>query len=278
VTLLIDGLEIVEHIATSQNVVLKVSMGGESLVLRLTSPKHRSTEALQVELDLLDDLQSVTRCAIPPRRFRSGRLIEPIRYKERDYNAALFPFIEGPHVAVSSLDAASRFGELLAELHLAFEALGPRKHLPTTPDVLNPHRIIHGDFNTGNVIQAESSFVVIDFEAVRYSTYEFELANAIYMRLFEFRHAIDALIGMDFVRGFLAGYTRQISVAGDQIRTGIDTRVSMLETWLLEPATAPLVIATSSREWKGELANFVRAYGAGRFHALLHEVSDAAEC
>ena len=67
------------------------------------------------------------------------------------------------------------------------------------------NQLIHGDFSPTNVLATDHSLVVLDFENACYSNYEYEIANSIYMTLFDKRHNLAELLDSGFVRGFLAG-------------------------------------------------------------------------
>ena len=269
---MIDGLRVLEHVRTMQNVVLKVTSGTERFVLRLTDPKHRPVEAIEVELKLLADLRRLTACTIHPRPFQSGRFLESVQYNDGRYNAVMFPYIDGGHAAASSFDTASRLGELLADLHTSLGALDEHYDLPVMQEFPGADQLIHGDFGSGNVLRHADSFVVIDFENACYSTYEYELANSIYMVLFANRHALSELAKMDYAHGLMAGYCRHRSIDRSEVSAGIHTRIRLLSGWVRDPATAPLAIATSTQEWKAELAQFIQSYESGRFDGFLCNV------
>ena len=267
---MIEGLRVLHHVRTCQNHVFKAQIGDDLVVLRLTDPAHRSVRELGAEIDVLNDLHGVTSCAIQARPFPSGRFIEPVVHEGGDFNAVAFPWIEGGCPAISSFHAAARFGELLGRLHHGLAKLPGTYDLP---HMASANTLIHGDFNVSNVLQAADMWIVIDFENMCYGTREYELANALYMQLFDHRGAMDELLDSGFAAGFLVGYAQDNRFDPAAVRLAMAHRVSMLAGWLRAPATAPLAISTSPESWKNELRSFVRDFESGRFDAYVEHVS-----
>lgn len=268
----INGYKYLEHLRTMQNVALKVSLGAEIFVMRLTHPQHRSIREINTEITLLNDLSAVTKLSIMPTRFKSGHQIESVEYLGEHYNGVLFPFYEAKEPNLDSYSTASRFGMLIAELHTALENLDKSYDLPVMKDIPKARHLIHGDFSEGNVLQIDNSFVVIDFENAGYSTFEYELANTIYMKLFANRHNLEKLKETNYTSGLLSGYAHQRAIIVDDVGLAIHTRIGLLKGWLLHPNSAPLAIASSSQEWKKELKNFIQAYESGCFNTFLQSV------
>lgn len=267
---MIDGIIILEHIRTCQNHVFKVILNGDTYILRLSEPAHRSVERLQTEINLLTDLQLATTLTIVPMRFPSGKLIDTVTHEGMHYFATIFPFVNGSPSNIKSESSAFYFGSLLAQLHTVLAGLENQYNLPVSQNKSSGKRyLIHGDFNPTNVLTTNTSSTIIDFEDACYSTYEYELANSIYMIMFDYRHNPIQFRDSGFISGFLGGYTdsREIDLQG--IRTCMDERVSMLQQWLTEPSSAPLSIASSSESWKQELTNFVMSYLGGAFKSIV---------
>jgi Ser/Thr protein kinase RdoA (MazF antagonist) len=271
---MIDGIIILEHIRTCQNHVFKATLDGDTCILRLTDLAHRSVKRLQAEIDLLTDLHLVTTLTIAPMQFLSGKFIETVTYQGMHYNAAIFPFVNGSPSNMKSFAEACYSGALLAQLHTVLAGLDKQYDLPARQHTSDSARqLIHGDFNPTNVLSTNSSSVVIDFEDACYSTYEYELANSIYMTMFDYRHHPIQFRDSEFINGFLSGYTSHKEIDRQGVRAGMDERVAMLQRWLSEPDSAPLSIASSPESWKQELANFVLSYTEGAFRAVVNSIN-----
>lgn len=266
---MINGIEIHEHIRRCQNEVFKATVQGESCILRLTDRDHRSREFLDEELRLLRDLEAVTSIAVKPLTFPSGRFIEEAEYRGRFYNVVIFTFIEGSSFDISSYANACDFGALLAELHIALSELSCLYDLNVMENRLETKQLIHGDFNPTNVLFSNCSFIIIDFENSCYASFEYELANTIYMVLFDARNDPGGLLESGFIKGFLAGYTRDRRIDFETVRSEVDRRVSKLEGWLNDLASAPLSISASPESWKNELEDFIHAYQKGKYENVL---------
>ena len=272
---MIDGIEIGDRIRTCQNEVFKAILRGETCILRLTDPGHRSLESIEEEVKLLRNLGSDTEIAAKPVTFPSGKFVESTKYEGKLYGAALFSFIEGTSADIASFALASNFGALLAKLHTALSELNGSYDLPEMHNSSGEKQLIHGDFNRTNVITRQGSFRIIDFENACYSTCEYELANSIYMTLFDARHKPVALLDSRFINGFLEGYTRDKCVDLEAVRSEIDRRVSILGGWIDDLSSAPLSISSASASWKIELNDFFHEYQGGAYEEILSDISSS---
>ena len=119
-----------------------------------------------------------------------------------------FAFFDGMAAGSGKFAEGNKLGGLLGELHEAMRALSSTYELPTMASVPKPDNLIHGDFSPSNVLCANQASLVIDFENSCYSSYEYEIANTIYMTTFDYRHKISQFEESGFVEGFLSGYRR----------------------------------------------------------------------
>jgi Ser/Thr protein kinase RdoA (MazF antagonist) len=269
----IAGVECFERLSSQQNLVFRARVDGASVVVRLTSPQHRTASQIDVELDLLTKLAQTTALAVTPRPFPSGRLVEKVWHAGQERLGTLFPYVAGEVFQPASFEAAASLGALLAQLHAALAALHPRFDLPVMSHVPNANRLIHGDFHFGNVLETADSFLVLDFENACYSTHEFEVANCLYMALFAHRDSVQELLQTGLAPGLVAGYARHATLSLSDVRKSLSHRVSMLAGWLAGSDEAPLSVSNSSSEWKATLSSFVKAYGAGHFDAFLRQLT-----
>lgn len=180
----------------------------------------------------------------------------------------------GRPVLAGRRDDARRMGETLATLHRSLRNLGPRDlplvaPLRVVPDDLSgPHQLLHGDFSAGNVRERDGLLRVFDFDDCGYGPASFDVANALYMVLFDDMTGDASAPYRPFEESFLSGYA---AVAGDapdddELAHLIDLRVAALDAWLDDLVTAPIGIRTASPEWHGTLRSFVDEHRA-RFGA-----------
>ena len=121
---------------------------------------------------------------------------------------------------------------------------------------------MHGDFNDGNLRRIDSTVRVFDFEDCGYGPRSFEIANALYMVLFDSTIRAGTDRYSTFEDAFLNGYetedTRPIDrLAVDQF---IDLRVLALGRWLDDLTTAPIGIRTATPQWHQTLRSVVSSY------------------
>ena len=268
---MIEGISILDHLRTCQNQVFKAVRQGELCILRLTDPAHRTQKQLRSELALLTDLRDVA-TVVQPLPFLSGEFIQVITYEGKPHNGMLFSFVNGSPAFVLSTVAGARFGAFLATLHTELAKLTTLYDLPARVPSDGDRQLIHGDFNPTNVLVTADTFVVIDFESACYASHEYELANTIYMVMFDLRHDVAKLVDSHFVEGFLTGYTSRRSADLRRLRNSIDHRIDMLLEWLNDLTTAPLSIAASPESWRLELRDFVDAFKDGRFDAVIASI------
>lgn len=270
---MIDGIRVGKCIRQVQNLVFHASMNGRECILRLNSPEHRAPRRICEELKLLDNIYRDGRVRVAkPLLFPSGKYFEKCQYNGSAYNAVLFSFIEGVNPNTVSSGQAFALGRLLATLHTVLSELKLPYEFPAMSGAVG-EQLIHGDFNCSNVLVDSNSYAIIDFEDVCYSTYEFELANSLYMALFDARSSVKQFDDSAFIKRFLEGYTQSRSLNLEKVRSYVDLRVWKLAAWLQEPSIAPIAIASSSDGWKQELSEFVQAYDRGEFDCSLNAIT-----
>ena len=274
---MIDGMRVGKCIRQVQNLVFHASMNGRECILRLTSPEHREPREICEELKLLDKIHADGRVQVAkPLLFPSGKYFEKCQHNGREYNAVVFSYIEGESAGTASPTQGLALGRLLATLHTVLSELKLPYDFPVMSGAVG-EQLIHGDFNSSNVLVNSNSFAIIDFEDACYSTYEFELANSIYMALFDARSNVRQFDASEFIQRFLEAYTQSRVVNLEKVRAYVDLRVWKLTAWLLEPKIAPIAIASSSDSWKRELKEFVRAYESGEFDRSLSAITATGE-
>ena len=129
-----------------------------------------------------------------------------------------------------------------------------------------PVQVLHGDFNAGNLRRDNDAVRVFDFDDCGYGPPVFDVANALYMVLF------DATVGNDigryrsFETAFLSGYEAASARGLDRglVDEFVDLRVRALDHWLDDLPAAPIGIRTASQAWRATLRRFVRDYERDR--------------
>jgi len=133
-----------------------------------------------------------------------------------------------------------------------FEAAGP----------LQP---LHGDFNAGNLRRDGGAIRIFDFDDCGYGPAVFDVANALYMVLFDALSSGGGAHYRSFEDAFVSGYE---AVCGDAVdRNELDgflqLRVTALEVWLDDHlATAPVGIRSAAPTWHATLRSFIDRYHA----------------
>jgi Ser/Thr protein kinase RdoA (MazF antagonist) len=170
---------------------------------------------------------------------------------------------------VSSTDA-QLMGAELSKLHGSLQSL-PEYDIPLVPALAAvgfepggaPLQLIHGDYSSQNLRKADGSVLIFDFDDCGYGTREFDVANSLYMVLF------DAVVNdtnngyRDFEEAFVDGYitnSTETPFDRESLPTFIDMRVNALETWLAEPRVAPVGIRTATPQWRHTLGQFTEQY------------------
>lgn len=179
-----------------------------------------------------------------------------------------YEYADGDAPDAASPPDATLMGRTLAGLHEAMRSIRTNA-LPLVaaleavqPDWDGPTQLLHGDFNTGNVRSSDGVTRVFDFDDCGYGPPAFDVANALYMVLFDDLTGRRPSIYRSFNEAFLSGYC---SVSGhelgpDDLHEYIDLRVIALQTWVDEPSTAPVGIRNAPASWHTTLRSFVRRY------------------
>lgn len=177
--------------------------------------------------------------------------------------ATMWELADGREPDPADAADATRMGATLARLHAAMAtidrpALPPVATYRNDPEALS-WQVVHGDFNIANLRIDGDAVRVFDFDDCGLGPVEFDVANAVYMVLFDSYLAATPAIGQQFRTALLDGYARQsgVSFAPEVIDREITRRVDALAGWLNVPEAAPVGIRTSTDEWKRTLRAFV---------------------
>lgn len=253
-----------------QSTVLRVEFAGSPVVLKLI-------DAVGVEPQLLD-----TRVAMVLRLAAlSDAVCAPVAIRDRfvhEFNFADSPgcygicyeFADGVSPDVGDPDDAALMGRELGRLHRYMAQL-PAVDLPVMTGFADtsaeehrqcgPPQLLHGDFNSANVRLTPGRPRIFDFDDSGYGPVEFDLAQALYVELFDAGGRRNGRYA-SFRRNFLNAYTESSRAewSADSLDTLITKRVRALEGWLDDLSHAPAGIRNSSAEWHKRLRAFVNDY------------------
>jgi Ser/Thr protein kinase RdoA (MazF antagonist) len=283
-----------------QNYVLSGTRNGEVCVLKVTDSRHRSLIDLETQLAMLAALKHYAANVCVPLSLTGDSYIQETIIEGIPFYLVAYPYAAGKDVQIG--EHSQEMGQALAELHVAmqqlprypFAEIGRGKNLANikrTAQALkipaevysaaqSLHRpeeiqLLHGDFSAANLKIDGLKVNVFDFDNCIYGLPAYELANTLYMVLFDemtgkghdlkrYRH---------FRQGFLAGYMGSSlkPLAATDIDAFIDYRVLMLAAWLHSPDGAPLFIRQASPAWLETLHAFVKVYFSSTRDSFLLE-------
>jgi Ser/Thr protein kinase RdoA (MazF antagonist) len=177
-------------------------------------------------------------------------------------------FADGAALDARSASDAEAMGSALARLHRSLA----RVDASGVPEVaalrtlgtseVDGVQLLHGDFNAANLRRTGSTVRVFDFEDCGYGRPAFDVANALYMVLFDFGFGHEHSLYRQFEHAFLRGYVAEGGMPVDrrQVDRFVDLRVQALEQWLDDLPTAPVGIRLASPQWHDTLRSFVSHY------------------
>jgi Ser/Thr protein kinase RdoA (MazF antagonist) len=192
------------------------------------------------------------------------------------WRLTLFPFVSGD---VPDLGTEAQVRQLalgLANLHAAMRKvedldLPPIAPLRETVGVgldgpFSPPQLVHGDYSPKNVLATPQGLRIFDFGEAGYGPIELEVANTLYMELFD-AVAVDGSRAAirryeQFRRWFVDEYRRASghSLHDELVDTAISHRVEALSQWLDNPDIAPIGVRTATSAWRSVLQTFVQTY------------------
>ena len=258
------NVEVVAELnAGKQSRVFDALLSGERSAIKLTESRLTDIAVLTSRMETAETLGASHPSVVAPTRI-DGALVQPIG----EWLMTATPFIAGERLDENTAGDAGRLGSALAHLHSAMHQL-EMSEIPTiaalasTADDVDRTgwQLLHGDFSTQNVIATAETLRIFDFDDCGYGPIHYDIANSLYMVLFD-AHVTKRLQLYDAFRpAFLAGYEdgSKCRVADAAIDEMIAIRIDALGRWLEDLATAPIGIRTSSSDWLETLASFVRS-------------------
>ncbi len=258
--------EVIELDAGKQSRVVRTRLDGVELAIKLTDRRFGDPAMLTTRMELVETLATDVAAVVAPHRIGPA-LVEPIG----EWLMTATPYVVGEAVDPVGRGNGQLMGGMLARLHVALASVG-RRPLPSvaalsdTPDDADRSdwQLLHGDFNEQNLIVAADGLRILDFDDCGYGPIEFDVANALYMVLFD-ADVNDRPERYEHFRPvFLDGYDAEsggrldVEIVDDLIAMRIDT----LGRWLDDLSIAPIGVRTSSAPWRDTLRAFVRSRGS----------------
>jgi Ser/Thr protein kinase RdoA (MazF antagonist) len=256
--------DVVELHAGRQSRVFRAELDGVDVAIKLTDRQLADRAMLETRMAVVESLAADVTDVVALHRI-DGAPVQPIA----GWLMTAASFVTGEAVDVTRPGTAELLGRTLAALHAAMALVSPRDLPPVAalrampPDAdRSGWQLLHGDFNEQNVIATSTGLRVFDFDDCGYGPIEYDVANTLYMVMFDAEVHGHTVRDDAFRRGLLAGYRNEADrqLDDDIIDALIDARVAALGRWLDDLSTAPIGIRTSSSEWQDVLRTFVRAH------------------
>ena len=179
-------------------------------------------------------------------------------------------FVDGVAPDLSDRAHCELMGEALASLHQTMSEL-PKLDLPAVASLrvgqantpYGPWQLLHGDFNSTNLRLVDGDLYAFDFDDCGYGPVELDVANSLYMVLFDSLVDTEAEVNYKaFHHSFLEGYRNGVhkDIPIETVEHFINHRVDALRYWLDNLSEAPIGIQTSGPEWLATLRRFVDSW------------------
>jgi len=192
-------------------------------------------------------------------------------YPFNDWLVTATRFVEGEHPDQFDGSLGDPLGACLGDLHRSMGEL-PRVELPRVAalrtssggpwESLADDQLLHGDFATSNLVRTSDGICIFDFDDCGYGPVEFDIANSLYMVLFDSWVSDKLSQYREFRAGFIGGYERSTHRHIDPATVDalMDVRVTAMRRWISHPTEAPIGIRTSPPDWIDTLSRFAQAW------------------
>jgi Ser/Thr protein kinase RdoA (MazF antagonist) len=238
-----------------------------SLAVKLTQAHLVDPQVLGQKTALVDVLARLDASVLAPIPV-CGSLVYPFR----EWLVTATSLIDGDRLEVSNAAHSELLGSSLAGLHRSMREV-PTVDIPRVAALRSgagqwglsaeSDQLLHGDFNTSNLILTGAGLRIFDFDDCGYGPIEFDVANSIFMAGFDSWVKDGSMATFrTFRSAFVVGYSRSCdrSLEDASIESLIDTRVMALKRWAANPLAAPIGIRNSPAEWIETLERFVQEW------------------
>lgn len=265
---LVGTTSVREILGGHQSQVFEVARSGRRMVVKVRDAVTVDRAALQTRVETVAALATIDPRVCGPVPL-DGSLVTTLDGDNGWVGlVTCYEYADGEAPDTASPADAALMGSALARLHQSMRSI-ERKGLPLVaaldtvePDWTGPTQLLHGDFNAGNLRRTDGVTRIFDFDDCGYGPPAFDVANALYMVLFDDLTGRQPSVYRSFHEAFLYGYANDTGDALDldDVSWFIDLRVTALQSWLDEPATAPIGIRNSPPAWHKTLRAFIRRY------------------
>lgn len=236
-----------------------------SLAVKVTQAHLVDRRVLERKATLVDDLARLDASVVAPVPV-CGSLVYPFG----EWLVTATSLIDGDRLAEPNAAQSELLGVSLAGLHRSMREV-PAVDIPRVAALRSDaghwrlsaesDQLLHGDFNTSNLILTSKGIRIFDFDDCGYGPIEFDVANSIYMVGFDSWAKEGSMATFRVFRSaFVDGYARSSdrTLEDALVDSLIDTRVVALRRWTANPSAAPIGIRNSPAEWIEILERFVR--------------------
>jgi Ser/Thr protein kinase RdoA (MazF antagonist) len=248
-----------------QSRLLAVDSDTVHLVVKLSRQDDVDRDMLERRMQMVEDLARISSSVVAPKRVR-GRLVN----ETSGWLLTAVPHVAGRHPDPGDVADSAVMGAVLADLHVSLRELSDI-HLPRVAALqaightgastgYGPDQLLHGDFNSANIVLTDDGPRIFDFDDSGYGPVEFDVANALYMVLFDsLTSDAEGLVYDRFKSAFLEGYSGRSGhpLRESTLKSMIDIRVRSLERWIGHPLEAPVGIRMAGDAWLEVLRRFV---------------------
>lgn len=249
-----------------------VDESGQRCVAKLRRLRDADPDILNERMHAVAGLAALDLRVCAPLR-RAGAYVTEVLVEGAPMLGTLIDYAHGESLNHAEAADARLMGVELARLHASLDTLQPF-NLPLVPALAatgySPEgetlQLLHGDFSDQNLRKLGGTVRIFDLDDCGYGPRAFDVANSLYMVLFDHMTAPGEGAFEQFESEFLGGYvseSTQGAFSTDAVSDFIDVRVSALQIWLDDRDSAPAGIRDASPEWHRMLGQFTERYWAG---------------
>ena len=265
----VGALDGVEVFGGHQSRVFRLAMAdGRLVAAKVLTSSMVDAELVHARIEAVADLAEIDSRVCRP-WLVDGRLVTLLASEsEEPVLLVCSEFVDGSVVDASRSEDAELMGIVLAGLHSSLARLAPRDipmvgalELGSGSTVRTAdYQLLHGDFNARNLRRVGDLAKVFDFEDCGYGPPTFDIANALYMVLFDVRTCGRGdeeyrKFAETFVAGYASASTNEVDL--EHVGVLMQQRVAALQRWLGDLASAPIGIRTATPKWQSILREFV---------------------